>query len=125
MDEKETIFEGDLKKEGVSAEKDEFLESEEHEESSDEVEAKMHAGEKDADVYSEEGREELLEDDQVSPAEEAFAEGAVDRGRQGKCAHCGKVLSQDQKEVIEREIDHKIEFFCSDECASKGKASTS
>ncbi len=125
MAEDETIFEGDLKKEGVSPEKEEFLESEEHAESSDDVETKMHIGEKDADVYTEEGREELLEDDQVSPREEAFSEGATDRGGQGKCAACGKVLSQNQEEIIEREIDHKPVFFCSNECASKGKVSTS
>ena len=125
MAEDETIFEGDLKKEGVSAEKEEFLESEEHSESSDDVETKMHTGEKAVDVYSEEGREELLEEDEISPREEAFSEGATDRGSQGKCAHCGKVLSQDQNEVIEREIDHKPHFFCSNECAAKGKASKS
>jgi len=125
MADDKTIFEGDLKKEGVVAEKDEFLESEEHKESSDEIETKMHTGEKEVDVYTEEGREELMEDDEVSPREEAFAEGATARGGQGKCAHCGKVLSQQQDDVIEREIDHKITFFCSNECASKGKASTS
>lgn len=124
MAEKKTIFEGDLKKEDVNSEKEQFLENE-HTESSDEVETKMHTGEKDADVYSEEGREELLEDDQVSPAEEAFSEGAAGRGSQGTCAHCGKVLSQNQDEVVEREIDHTPHFFCSNECAAKGKASTS
>ena len=125
MTEKKTIFEGDLKKEGVSSEKEEFLESEEHAESSDDVETKMHVGEKEVDVYTEEGREELMEEDEVSPQEEAFSKGAEAKGSMGKCAHCGKVLSQQQDEVVEREIDHKSYLFCSNDCASKGKASTS
>jgi hypothetical protein len=84
MAKKKSIFEGSLEKEGVETKKqhshDDFLEPEEHEESADEVEQKMHAGEKGVDVYSEEGREELVEGDEISEREEGFSEGAEGKG---------------------------------------------
>ncbi len=51
-------------------------EPEEHEESSDELEEEMEIGEKEEDVYSEEGREKLVEDDEIDSWEAGFAEGA-------------------------------------------------
>ncbi|MEM4264070.1 MAG: hypothetical protein QW666_04240 [Candidatus Woesearchaeota archaeon] len=110
----------DVKKEGIKPEKEEFLESEEHEETPDEFDKELHAGEKEEDVYTEEGREDLVEDDEIEPWEEGFAEGAADKGEYGDCAHCGKPLRQEEEKVIEKEISHKIYQFCSDKCASKG-----
>ena len=37
--------------------------------------------EKGKDVYSEEGREELVDDDEISPEEEGFMEGAEGDGQ--------------------------------------------
>ena len=48
----------------------------EHEEDSDTVELEMETGEKDEDVYTEEGRQKLQEDDEIEPWEEGFAKGA-------------------------------------------------
>ncbi len=68
------------------------------------------------DIYSEEGREDLVEDDEISPEEEGFMEGAHDDGQGAKCRRCGKVLMDD---FIERKINDGICRFCSDECAKK------
>ena len=126
-----TIFEGSLAKEDVAAEKEQFLEAEEHEkaldaETADDVELKMHVGEKEADVYSEEGREELEEDDELggrgvadAGAEEGFMKGAAGVGAKANCAHCGKVLTQNLKKVVEREIGDELKAFCSNACAAK------
>ncbi len=68
------------------------------------------------DVYSEEGRESLVEDDEISPEEEGFMEGANGGGQGAKCRRCGAILGDD---FIEKEIDGEIYRFCSDECAEK------
>ena len=70
----------------------------------------------DKDIYSEEGREELVDSDEISPAEEGFMEGAHDDGQGAKCRKCGKVLMDD---FIERKVDDEIYRFCCNECAEK------
>ena len=118
---KKTIFEGSLKKEGIIADKNEFSEDEEHENSHEDEEIKMHTGEKEADVYTKEGREELEEDEEgIAPWEEGFMEGASGKGSKGTCENCGKPLSQNEAEVIEREYRGETYFFCSDNCAKAG-----
>ena len=72
--------------------------------------------EDDKDIYSEEGREDLVEDDEISPEEEGFMEGAHDDGQGAKCRSCGKVLMDN---FIEREVNNEICRFCSDKCADK------
>jgi len=100
--------------------KDGFLPPEEHEESSEKFEQEMDENKRDEDVYTEEGREELLEDDAVSDVEQAWSEGAEGKGHKGVCAHCGKPLSQEEDEVTERKIDGELVWFCCDKCAKKG-----
>ncbi|MEM4336584.1 MAG: hypothetical protein QXG86_01100 [Candidatus Woesearchaeota archaeon] len=51
-------------------------EPEEHEGTHEEEKIKFVKGEKEMDVYSEEGREEGLEEDEIEVWEEGFAEGA-------------------------------------------------
>lgn len=68
------------------------------------------------DIYSKEGREELVDDDEISPLEEGFMEGAHDDGQGAKCRKCGKILTDD---FVEREIGNEIYRFCSDECAEE------
>jgi len=117
---KGTIFDEpkeDPKEVGV---KDGFLPPEEHEESSEKFKEKMDSNERDEDVYTEEGREELLKDDEVSNVEQAWTEGAEGKGHKGVCAHCGKPLSQEDDEVQERKIDGELVWFCCEECAKKG-----
>jgi len=70
----------------------------------------------DKDIYSEEGREQEVENDEISPGEEGFMAGAEGDGQGAKCRKCGKVLMD---EFIEKEIDGEICRFCCDECAEK------
>ena len=120
---KGSIFEKEKHKHGeeqTAPEREEFLEPEEHAESSDEFESKLHVGEKEEDVYTEEGREELVEEDGAKAWEEAWAEGAEGKGSLGNCGHCGKTLSE--RKTVERRIKGKIVFFCSEKCAKAGKS---
>jgi len=68
------------------------------------------------DVYSEEGREDQVDSDGMSPAEEGFMEGAEGDGQGAKCRKCGKVLMND---FIEKKVEDEICRFCSDECVEK------
>ena len=117
---KKTIFEGSLSKQGIVSEKDEFLEAEEHTETHEESGLKIRIGDKEADIYTEEGTEELEEEDEVAPWEEAFAQGASGKGEKATCANCGKPLSQDEDKVIEQEYRGNVYWFCSQKCAKVG-----
>lgn len=72
--------------------------------------------EPDEEIYSEEGRKKLVEEDEIEPWEEGFMEGADEDGKQAKCRKCGKLLTDD---IVEREIDDELFWFCSEECAEK------
>ena len=89
-------------------------------ETKEDVKTEMEVGEKEEDVYSEEGREKLEEDAEIAPWEEGYMEGAEHKGEQGMCAHCRKVLDQEKDTIIEKEIKGRVLWFCSDECARKG-----
>jgi len=69
-------------------------------------------------VYTEEGRESLVENDEISPLEEGFMEGAEDGGQEGKCRLCGEPLG-DAENVFEREVKGSLERFCSSDHAEK------
>ena len=73
---------------------------------------------RDADVYTDEGLEELEEDDEIAPWEEGFMEGAKGGGQGAKCRRCGKILIDD---FIERQIGTSIYRFCSEKCAEQYK----
>ncbi len=91
------------------------------EETADEKRAKMKVGEEDEDIYSEEGREAEVEEDEIQPWEEGFAEGASGTGQLGKDALTGEPLL-DVEDVIEEEIDGKRYRFASRENARKFRA---
>ncbi len=92
-------------------------EPEEHEESSDELELEMETGEKEEDVYSEEGREKLVEDDEIDSWEAGFSEG--EEGEDAVCDNCKKVLG---KNPVEKRINEKMHKFCSDKCVAEFEA---
>ena len=106
--------------EELVGEPNEFLETEEHADTHLEHSTKISAGEQDADVYTEEGREELEESGEISPLEEGFSEGA-EGPKTAICAHCGAPLGDREESVIEREISGEQLLFCSDKCAGAGK----
>lgn len=97
-------------------EKEEFL-TEHEDETSDERLEHMREGEHDIDVYSEEGREKLIEEGEIEPHEAGFAQGAEGLGKEGHCANCDKMLKEES--TIEAEIDGEKYHFCSEKCAEE------
>jgi len=87
-------------------------------ETSEEHELAMDLGDEDEDVYTEEGRKKLQEDDELEPWEEGVLEGAVGLGQLGKDALTGKPL-MDTDEVIEMELDGQLYRFTSEKNAEK------
>jgi hypothetical protein len=88
------------------------------EKTEEQISEEMEHGEKNEDVYSEEGREKLVEDGEISPEEEGFMEGANDAGQLGKDALTGEPL-MDVEDVVETEIDGKMYRFVNAENARK------
>ncbi len=116
---KGSIFEKEKAPELVG-EPEEFLESEEHAGTHEDAEIKIHIGDKEADVYTEEGREELTVDgDEIAPWEEGFIEGA-EGSESSHCENCDKTLGDREESVIEKEVKGKILLFCSEKCAKAG-----
>jgi len=68
-------------------------------------------------IYSEEGREELREDDDsISNVDEGFMQGYEEEEKMAKCGSCGEIL---EDKIIEKEFDGEIYRFCSRECVEK------
>jgi hypothetical protein len=80
----------------------------------------MKTGEQDEEVYTEAGRDELVENDEIDTWEEGFMEGAEGRGQMTSCARCGKLLGQGKTKIFGRKINGKKMLFCSKEHAEKG-----
>ena len=66
-------------------------------------------------IYSDEGREDLLDNDEIEPFEEGFMKGAEMDGQNAKCRKCGRILVN-MDDVIEKEVDEKVMWFCSEQC---------
>ncbi|MBI2507862.1 hypothetical protein HYV89_02810 [Candidatus Woesearchaeota archaeon] len=84
----------------------------------DQVEKEIEAGDRDEDIYTEEGREVAEDEDVITDAEEGFMEGYEEDERAAKCAKCKKILEED---FIEEEIDDEEYRFCSRRCAETFK----
>ena len=89
---------------------------------SEELKQEMKEGKKEENVYSEEGREKLAEDDEIDPSEEGFMEGAEGRGQKTSCAECGKLIAEDDENIIEKEVNGEIKVFCCSEHAENYSA---
>lgn len=75
----------EFEKEEYKSEHDDYVDDpEEHEASEDEVKAKIKSGEKEEDVYTSEGREEMREEDELDDWEEGYVEGAEGKHRKKK-----------------------------------------
>jgi hypothetical protein len=74
--------------------------------------------ESDEGIYSDEGREEMLDNDEIDDFEEGFMKGAEMDGQSAKCRKCGRILIK-RKDMVEREVEDKVLWFCSEECADK------
>ena len=89
-------------------------------ENGDEDELVPEEADDDDTVYEEEQRDELEDDDEISPTEEAFMEGYEEEDKVAKCANCGKALL-DIKTAVEREFKGQHYRFCSERCAKSYK----
>jgi len=67
------------------------------------------------DVYTEEGRDELIDNDEIDASEEAFMEG-YENTDLAYCDNCKKLL---EREHIEKEFSGDRYSFCSDECVDE------
>lgn len=89
------------------------------EETSEEIREDMDIGEKEEDVYTQEGREKMEEEDEMTNVEEGFMEGASGGGQLGKDALTGEPLMGE--EIVELVIDGKKHRFVNSENAEKFK----
>jgi len=87
-------------------------------ETSEEHELAIDMGDEDEDIYTEEGRKKLEENDEIEPWEEGVMEGAAGIGQLGKDAFSGKAIT-DADEVIEMELDGQLYRFVSEKNAEK------
>ena len=71
-------------------------------------------GDHEADIYEEEGREELEDSDEINELEEGFMEGYEEGEHQARCGKCKKILVNE--DFIEEEIEGNHYRFCSEEC---------
>lgn len=84
----------------------------------DDERQEMAEGNKDEDVYSEAGREALVEDDELDAGEAGFMQGAEDDGQLSKDALTGEPL-MGVEDVVELKIDGQLYRFVSAENAEK------
>ncbi|MBT4651601.1 hypothetical protein HOC13_03710 [Candidatus Woesearchaeota archaeon] len=87
-------------------------------ETSEEIRRDMETGEKEADAYTKEGREEAEENGEMEPWEAGFMEGATGGGQLGKDALTGEPL-MDIEDVVELEFDGELYRFVNEENATK------
>ena len=80
----------------------------------------MHPNEEDnvdEDIYSNTGREELIEEeDEITDVDEGFMQGYEEGEKMAMCPNCKKLLEDD---FVEQELNDETYRFCSDECATK------
>lgn len=86
-------------------------------ETSEEIREEMDLGEKEEDVYTQEGREKMEDEDEMTNVEEGFMEGASGGGQLGKDALTGEPLLGE--ETVELLIDEKHYRFVNSENAEK------
>lgn len=88
-----------------------------HKKTIEEEEKEIKEGEAEEEIYSEAGREELMEDeDEITDLDEGFMKGYDEGGKMAKCPVCGALIEFD---FVEREIDGEMYRFCSDEHAEE------
>jgi hypothetical protein len=81
----------------------------------------MDIGEKEEEVYSEAGLEDLSgEEDELTDADEGFMKGYIEGAKTAKCVSCGAVLTDDH-DIVEIEHNDQTYRFCGTECAEKYK----
>ena len=69
------------------------------------------------EIETEEGAEDLLENDEITPGEAGFEEGYADLKSIKNCKNCGKEI--DLEKSVEIKIGDHEHLFCSAECAEE------
>jgi len=88
-----------------------------HEPTIEEERKEIDEGDAESNMYSEAGREDLMEDeDEITDLDEGFMKGYEEGEKMARCPVCGKVIEFD---FVEREIDGEMYRFCSEEHAEK------
>ena len=83
----------------------------------EQIEDENEAGEREENLYSQEGREVLLDkEDEITDVDEGFMKGYEEGEKMAICQFCKKVL---EDEVVERDFDGETYRFCSEQCADK------
>ena len=77
----------------------------------------MDEGSIDEDIYSEEGLEELEENDEINEVEEGFCKGYKNKDNPGECGYCHQVLTEEDFREIE--LEEKIYRFCCQDCCDE------
>ncbi len=78
----------------------------------------MEKGDVEEDIYSEEGREELMdEEDEITDLDEGFMKGYEEEEKTAECQNCGALLINEN--IVEEELGDEVYRFCSSECASE------
>ena len=90
--------------------------SSKHKKSLEEEENEIKEGDIEEEVYSEAGREEMEEEDEITDLDEGFMKGYDEGTKMVKCPTCGKIL---EKDFVEMEIDDEVYRFCCEEHAEK------
>lgn len=90
----------------------EILDVHDHED----IELQMHIGNKEVDIYSEEGLEEQMDHDELAPWEQGFMEGELQAGKIGICETCGKQITEDMEERKESDVNGRKTLYCSKRC---------
>ena len=87
----------------------------------EEVMKEMEIGDKEGDIYSDEGREELIdEEDEITDIDEGFMKGYDEEEKTAECQSCGALLINEN--IVEEEIGDQMYRFCSSECATEFEA---
>lgn len=71
----------------------------------------------DADVYTEEGREKLVEEGVIDDVEEGFTEGYEHGEHQVTCQNCKQILTDEN--FVEEEFNNVKYRFCNDTCVEQ------
>lgn len=69
------------------------------------------------DVYTDEGKEEDLEQDAITDVEEGVIEGYEEGEHTVRCPNCGKEIVDEN--FVEREVEGEFYRFCCEECADE------
>lgn len=82
----------------------------------EQIEEEIEKGNKEENIYTDEGREVMREEDEITSVEEGFMKGYEEGSKAAICQTCGITL---EKDVVEIDYEGDTYRFCCEECADK------